>query len=496
MAFNPLTELQYGNVDFVFQFPSHDLNILIMNVRAASNRIVIINGFLPKLKNTHMATFCFSIIYDIPEFANEAYELLDVTRLTPEMLDNLLTNSPLGLRVLNENFEFLISKEDEMYFMSIAKFAFKSNNRELIHKLSRYHNLHIRYLFMSYLIIYYPSQIDKIYDDITKYLTSVTYEPNEQLALIPSLMNSEDISKLAVLLLTHNRLEYYIKIKNFILTHYDYNFLASELLNEFVKDPFTGEYYIDPKTSTLIIDPKLPLKKEYFSLDADRLFSTSQNYRLELFSKYKNEISQELLDLFRQRIKFFLTNGDGYRDNLSHVYLIGLGRLVEEWAEEYMEKSLNKEYGFIGGGTTCNCYRIGDYVIKLVRFKWSYEPIICPNLYLVARNYEEIYLRDASNHVYGGIEVQRYLNSASNVSQKYYEYFSSELDKIGYRINDSLTRSNGEDNVMLLNTYRDADCRNPENLPDWFKETPLVLVDRDRIYKKGAKVIRQIPSRY
>ena len=40
------------------------------------------------------------------------------------------------------------------------------------------------------------------------------------------------------------------------------------------------------------------------------------------------------------------------------------------------------------------------------------------------------------------------------------------------------------DNCRLLYSYKDADCSNLEKLPSWFKNIPLVSVDRDMTYKK------------
>ena len=216
MAFYPLESLKNGQVEFVFHRTSYDYDSLIDKVRKAPDRVEIINGFLPKLKET-LPSFCFNIIYDIPEFADEAYKLLDIKNVTPEMLTNLLNNSPLGIKILYENFdEFLSSNENHEYFDCIVKYVFDNNNRELIHKLSRYMDLHIRYLFMEYLIKNYPEQIDTIYDDITRYTTQATYGQYDQLSLWPQLMNPDDISKLAVLLLMNNRERDYKKLKEFI----------------------------------------------------------------------------------------------------------------------------------------------------------------------------------------------------------------------------------------------------------------------------------------
>ncbi len=487
MAFNTLEYLKDGKVEFVFRCTPYDYEHLIENVRKAPNRIDIINGFLPKLK-VDLPSFCFNIIYDIPEFTDVAYELLDIRKVTPEMLNNILNNSPLGLKILYENFDyFLTLNEDTKYFDCIVKYAFDSDNRELIHILSRYSDLHIRYLFMDYLIKNYPDQIDTVYDDITKYTTSVTYEPFEQLTFLPRLMNPDDISKLAVLLLTNNREKDYKKLKEFILKDYKYNYLASELLAD--------KWLVDPDTHRLLSDPNKEKKESIFSEDADALFRTSADYRFPLYLRHKAKISQELLDDFAYRIRYFLEE-DKSRE-FESIYRCGLERLLEEWTEKYMELSQSKECGFVGGGTTCDCYRIGDYVIKLVKTKWSYEDVICPNLYLIAKNYEEIYIRDKKGIVDGGLEVQKYLTRrADNIDPKYFRYFDLALDRLGYRRTDTLTKGTCGENTMLLDTYRDADCLNPEKVPVWFRKCPLVLVDRDRIYPKDKMYIKQLRSGY
>lgn len=490
MAFNTLEYLRDGKVDFVYNLTVYDYEHLIENVRKAPNRIEIINGFLFKLKGD-LPTFCFNVIYDISEFQDDAYKLLNIKNVTPEMLNNLLYNSPLGLKILYENFDTLVSTtKDAKYFDIIVKYAFDSKNTELLHKLSRHQDLHIRYLFMEYLIKKHPDEIDTIYDDITKYTTSVIYEPYEQLTLLPKLMNSEDISKLAVLLLNNNHEKDYKKLKEFILKNYKYNYLASELL--------TDKWFADPDNHQLLCDnTNKENNKKIFNKDADILFKTSKDYRFAIYLRHKEMISNSLLNDFTNRIKYFLGEDISMEYNLQSIYSRGLGLLLEEWTEKYMDLSKSKDYGFIGKGTTCNCFRIGDYVIKLVNTKWSYEDVICPNLYLIAKNYEEIYLRNKEGIVNCGLEVQKYLTRrADNIDSKYFRYFDLELDRLGYKRTDTLTNGTCGENTMLLDTYRDADCQNPEKVPNWFRQCPLVLVDRDRIYAKDKIFIKQLRSGY
>ncbi len=488
MPFNVLEYLKDGKVDFVYHRTPYDYKSLIELVRKAPDRIEIINGFLPKLKK-NLPSFCFDVVYDIPEFADVAYKLLDIRNVTPNMLGNALYNSPIGLKILYEHFDtFLNGTLEGNYFSYIVKYAFDSNNRELLHKLSRYSDLHIRYLFMKYLIKNHPEQIDIIYDDITKYTTSVAYEPYEQLTLLPRLMKPEDISSLAILLLNSGREKDYQKLKDFILRDYKYNYIASELLAN-------NHFIVDPDTHEILSDPNKEKKEKAFSEDADALFKTSADYRFAIYLRHKAMISEQLLNDFAHRIRYYLDEGKTWE--LESIYRQGLGILLEEWTEKYMDLSKSKDYGFIGKGTTCSCFRIGDYVIKLVRTKWSYEKEICPRLYLIAKNYEEIYLRDKKGIVCGGLEVQKYLTrSAENIDPKYFRYFDLALDRLGYMRTDTLTGGTCGENTMLLDTYRDADCPNPERVPVWFRQYPLVLIDRDRIYPKGKTFIKQLSSGY
>lgn len=495
MAFNPLEYLRNGKVDFVFNRTPYDYKHLIESVRKAPNRIEIINGFLSKLKND-LPSFCFSVIYDIPEFVNEAYELLNIKSVTPEMLNDMLYNSPLGFKILKENFELFTNNEE--YFNVVVKYAFNSNNKELLHILSRYFNLHTRFQFMNYLIDQHPEMIDIIYDDITKYMTSVTYEPYEQLTYLPILMDQKDVSKLAVKLLRSDRKEDYEKLKDYILEVYESNNLASELLDSPLKavPGRSGMYVVD--------EEKKELQLEAFNKDANELFNKSANYRFHILFHYKDNIDKELLDTFSHQMRYFLNEIKIKDYPKSHYQFVlktferkGLVSLLKTWTEKYMDLSNSKDYGFIGSGTTCVCYRIGDYVVKLVNTKWSYEDEICPNIYLIAKNYEEIYIRDEKGIVESGLEVQKYLTrSVKDIDPKYFRYFDLALDRLGYYRTDTLTKGPCGENAMLLDTYRDADCSNPEKVPVWFRKYPIVLVDRDRIYSKEKKYIKQLSDGY
>lgn len=520
MPYNPLERLKCGNVQFLYCQTQIDERILTEQIRNAPDRIDIINGFISIFDGGSCTRFGFGVIYDIPEYEDLVYEWLhdketgelSLRHMTPERLSDMLYDSPVGKRILYENFEkfiyFLKDDEDRsdartiedglndlIYLKAIIEYAFGNDDKDLLHKLSRYEDMHIRYLFIDYLLENHPDKIDEIYDDITRYLTSVTYEPLEQISFLPpTLMKQEYLSRIAVGLLTNKHEKDYEKIKDIIFKEYEHNNLASELLTV----PLMA---VKGNSHSWTTDKhKYAIQTEAFNRDIDTLFETSANYRFHIFYDYKGKVRQDLLDGFASRMRCFLEPEiiDKYsisttKNILKDIDRHGLCQFLEEWTEKYMDLSYSKEYGYIGNGASCNCYRIGDYVFKLVHSKFSYEDEICPNLYLTAKDYEEIYVRGRDGRVLGGIEVQKYLTrSARDVEKKYFGYFEDALDGLGYKVMDSLIYGVNGDNVMLLDSYQDADCSDPEALPNWFKEYPLVLVDRDTIYLTSRRNIKQL----
>ena len=61
--------------------------------------------------------------------------------------------------------------------------------------------------------------------------------------------------------------------------------------------------------------------------------------------------------------------------------------------------------------------------------------------------------------------------------------YQEALRNAGYYTKDVLTDREGGFNCYYLDSYLDADCEDPESLPEWFKKDPVVLVDRDLIFK-------------
>lgn len=482
MAFDTLEYLEQGKVDFVYHLTVYDYKYLIRNVRASERKNEIIKGFLPLLINKK-PDFCFDIIFDNDMFLEEAKYLLE-RFFTYKSFDKddfeMFLNSKLAPKFLEENFDNILEEFiNDLDFIFAYLFKNKDSMMHLLRNLAYHPNLHIRYLFMKYMLLNHPEDISLFYSDITKYLTSETFQENEQLSLFKDYMDVKDASDLAFIAFDKVSADMWEKFKDYILSNYEYNDLAKKLL-EYIKVPISSGLFTRKKNEKGIPE---------FAKDADILFSTALRSRFYIFKKFSSYVSQELLEQYQNSQKYFFNDGE-----VPFVYekldSLGLSRRLDLFVEKYMDLSTDKSYEFLDKGSTATCYRIGDFVFKLVSAKWSYEDIICPDLYIILPNLEEELLRDENGIVYGGIEVQKFLKrSASNIPKNIESEFNSELARLGYYVRDILLRASHDDNCRLLDSYLDSGNPNP---PDWFIEYPMVLVDRDRVYSIDNESPKQL----
>ena len=487
MAFDTLEYLENGNTDFVHNLKQYDYESLIKNVRKSQRKTQIIKGFLPSLKETQ-PKFCFDILYDVEEFQNEAeylfHKCYSIESLDEELLKGIINKSSFGPKYLEDNFEKIIFKFQKNIDF-ILKYLFDNMNTSftLLKQLSIHKDLNIRFQFMYYLLSEHPALTSIFYNDITNYLTSFTHQNNEQLTFIPELMKMEDVCKLAYVTLSNKNFDLYQKFKSFIINNYKYNTLASELLSS-KKESYNNK-------NIKLVDEKIALDE--FKKDANTYFNTSLDYRIYILRNYSSNISNELLEKYKKEIQLFYSE-----EKVDYLYrkieAYGLARKLTEYIDKYLSLSKNTTCKPLEKGSTASPYRVGDYVIKLVNTKWSYEDIICPDLYIILPNLEEQLIRDTDGVVLAGLEVQKYLEKdAQNVPKYVFTEFITELQRLGYYTTDTLINGTCGDNCRLLNDYKESG-----NLkaPLWFIEYPLVLVDRDRIYKLTNRYPKQLKNGY
>lgn len=473
MAFLATDYLKQGKVDFVFGLTPYDYNYLVEYVRNDEDKNAIIKGFLPHLLDDY-SQFCFSVIYDNDEFKKETKYLLEKGfKISDEKIINVLNNTSWGKDYIFEHRNEIIDELNEETLIKLFELIFSrcSEYQDYINYFKIHKDLHIRYLFMKYLIENETSKLPFIYDNFLDYLTSYTHQEFEQLTFLPELMDVFDISALAYSVLKSNLdRQYFDELKEFILANYESNDLAKLLLES--KEIKVDSYYILEHDQEGINE---------FTRDADRLFATSATYKLYILEKYSSLIKDEILNSFARKMSIFRKEDEGVLDSL---FYYNLGKYVLDYIDKYLSLSKDETCEYLNKGTTATVYRIGDFVLKLVSTKWSYEEIICPNLYFIIKNLEETYIRNDRGIVQAGLEVEQYLKKDVSAVPRYiFDCIIEAIEKSGFIWTERYRSGAWFENCRVLNSYLDADCNKHRYLPDWFKEYPVVIVDRDRFYE-------------
>jgi len=348
---------------------------------------------------------------------------------------------------------------------AILRYTERTKDYSLVKVIADHYNLDVRGLFIEELIDTHSHMLFNVYNDIIECFIRRDKNGN-----VVKIMDEEKVSRIASLILIHGLGEdVYLQIRNFIFDNYDKNTLAAAL------DGY-GKYSMDVLT----------LNRDMLIRDIDELFISSKNYKYELYVRYSEYLNPFLLRDFKNKIMpFVLIDSEA----VSKIFLSGLGDNFLEYVDKYLELSTGaKVIKDVGQGTCSRVFRIGDYVIKLSHKKWSMEDKLCPSGYLFAKNYEEDIVRKGNGEVTGAIEVQKYLTRPLmlqdyNVMINYQE----ALKEMGYYTKDVLTDDKSTPNCYYLDNYLDADCNNPDSLPEWFKRNPLVLVDRDLVFSIDNK---------
>lgn len=456
-----IDSLILGDIEFMERFSDDQMEYLSKEVRMSPYRANMMFNSFKEISKMY-PVYAFKMTFDLPEYReywlNYFRNHIDILYDYKFLLFFLLSGDWAVDFVYNKLSYIAIDCKESMF--SIIRHAERSNNYKLVNELKSYWNMGVRASFMIELIQAFSSMYSTVYDDITEYFVRYNNEGEEI-----EIMDESYVSKIASLVLVHLKdEELYLKIRNFILSRYPTNSLAAEL-DRYGK----------------LVESVSTLNKNYLIQDIDTLFMTSKNYKYVLFKKYGIHLNRMLYYEFYERLQPFVDIDD---EIIEDIFLQGLGDKFLEYVDKYLSLSTGaKVITDVGRGSCTRTFRVGDFVVKCSNKKWSFEDSICPSSYLVLKNLEEDIIRNSKGEVTGAIEVQRYLSRPLLVSEWQSIFnFENSLREEGYYIKDRLVDEEFGPNCRHLDDYRDADCDSPDLLPEWFKEDPVVLVDRDLVF--------------
>ncbi len=466
MAFNFVDVLKVGKIEYLDRIlTKEDLNSVCDLIRKSAFKVLIIKMCESDFDNHPY--FWMDVIYDVDEFFWKSLYMREKYNypFTTQQYKNILYNSKYGEEYIYYHFFEILALDMKFLNTLFLYIMEKSLKKEFwMDFLLKNEDLHVRALSMIIIIQQYPQLLSYYGSDITLYFTNSVGSVNSQTSLFLEKMNVQDVSLIAYNLFICGYLELFRQAKEFLFQNYEQNYLAYHLF-EGCNKPFKSR------------------QKEEIENDLERYFLTDAKMQFTMYRNYADNLKQQILDDFRNRLRVLNQLDDSCLNRFQKAYFYELGRKLELYIAKYLDLSKSKKIGKIGEGTTCYSLRLGDYLLKLCDTKWSYEDIICPDLFLIVKNLEQDYVRDDSGIVLCGLEVQPYLKrKVKDVPSIYLDYFSDTLKQLGYFLNDRMISSKWGDNVRLLDSYKDADTNDINSLPKWFKDYPIVLVDRDRVY--------------
>ena len=456
--------LENGRIEFLSSISWYYTDLLVSMVRTSPRRKEIIDGFISRVDEIK-SDFAYELLYDREEYKEVVRRIIAKKNIKIDRnhLMSMLVNTSLGREYLFEEFDLILERfQVDLDFIFDYLFDHKETCKNLIERLKTYSNVHIRSLFMIYLIINDNEFLNEITGDINKYLIG---------------MSPNDVCEIAYTAFRKGKRDLFQILKEYIFKNFETNNLAKLLLEHYKVKQISD--FDSSITGSTPVDNRLGVKE--VESDAERYFKTASTWRIEIFENFSHSVSKELLEDFRKYLLFFRNPEDGsLSNNLRNLDRYdNLTRKLQEYVDKYLALSQNQTHEYIRNGSTASCYRIGDYVFKLVYSKYSNSPILCPDMYLILPNLEEIFVRDDYGTVKAGIEVQKYLKrSAQGVPSEIFALWEAELKKLGYYASDRLIGGNCGDNTMLLDSYKEVKVK----VPNWFKKYPLVLVDRDLVY--------------
>lgn len=175
---------------------------------------------------------------------------------------------------------------------------------------------------------------------------------------------------------------------------------------------------------------------------------------------------------------------------------LAIGAIIKSKKNEYLKSLIENllkqegvsDYYCIGEKSWSNLvFRIGNKVLKI---GWIRNNPSCDDHYRVIKPdfYEIIY--DENNKPILYIEIQQFL-SQTNIETKDIENFYCDINNDGYIYIDPRGKCNS--NFGILN--EDFNCENKDSVSDSFKKKPLVLIDRDCLWRKNDSNINYM-NRY
>jgi len=428
-----LNQLSNGNINYLLKFSySEQRNIINDLLANYENKKEILNQILPVFKEEDnwydLAYEIFKLIYLDNDYDEYSFYLLDnqyimLEDLTMYDIKNILENKKWGFEYVVNNLDSISTDVKFSQRMNVI-IKFCNNNYEFFHLLLKKVMTCNQKVKDQFII---SSFANKVYLD--------------EDIIISSLYKSDDDSnrKLAI-----------SRIPAFLL------FFAKQ----------------DRRIEKMIID------------NFELFFYAEVSSKMKILDYFYSFLPSEILDKYSDVYKLYNTQPNIFTDKSISILM------NDNFGVFLLDMLVGKKVSYVGSGTTTQVFKIDNSVLKLSLKKHDFNSE--KNLFLIAPTETKVIYDNEANPILF-VEIQKYLERKHNgieMTKDDIDIFLKELDNMGYVITDPNCLEKNLENFGFLKDYHDANLgefNSHEELPEWFKNRPIVLYDVDLVYKKDCE---------
>lgn len=377
-----------------------------------------------------------------------------------ELLSKIMYQTNWGGLIISRNAERIIELNEENIFY-VIQYLISIKKYSVIKSLSLSPNLVTRGKVMIELLLEHERLFDSLYTKpITVYLKRKDVLMPERLA-----------SRLCYYI-SYMKPDKYRELRDFILDNYEKNDLAYYILNG-------DSHEIDDRTEE---DKELQI--ELLKERINDIYRKSISGKLDIYLRFSELLDKDiLLELKSKVLPFLRVCSEDMINILSSNLLNELIRMHDQYFENVTGADCISYEGY---GATAQVFRVDDKVIKFCRAKFNKRKTQTITSYLIAPIIDSAYTYRNGTDIEYGIEIQEYYPiGLSTKEQKVFNAYERAFRESGLECEDlDYSKENMYQNLRYLNNYHDAVCDDPENLPEWFKQSPVVLIDSDLVKRK------------
>lgn len=438
-------ELKVQNVDTTKLFESYEALDRLSSQNSSEEKTKLLETILPQLRDTDTWDFVaekiFNQIYLDDRYREYTFYLLTSNLVKPSSLStkqvkNIIEKTSWGFSYVMRNFELIL--KGYVYPSTLVEI--------LIEYLKRHPES-----FTSFIEHFLYSPVPIIREELITALVKEELLPNKELIIASLYQNPDDF------IYKQETLPFLDKKPPILRSHIP--FLMSRLNKENKYQDILENFY-----------------ELFFEAESKSKLAFAEN--VKYITENIKEKYQEILRIAKDPM---------VRISLDLILTTIINAHEESYIIDYIK---GQDFSYGGTGTIRKVFKVGeDKVLKFSRSLYDKNSI--RHHFLLAPT--ELRVIDEKDLPTVFIEKQEYLSDSYNgkkITEQDIDNFLQEAEKQGIVIKDHLCLSKSTDNFGFLRDYHDASLVGVDSydeLPEWFKERPLVLYDIDLVsYKNGS----------